>query len=778
MTSSTRKSLSIAALCGVFLLLEGPRTRGASKAINLDARAANSAESAVALDILTTFPPKVQNKVTNRAVGDSYSFNWVSAGPGGFSSRLGTGTTAGVGAQWVWQTSQTIYSFTGSACANDVCFTKIAGPDPAPTNSPAWRVPGRTLVPNAVTPSAGSLTSSLLTFFSPPQLLVEATSVVTPLANGLMAYNTTYTNHTGATVVVESSPAPLGCCPDEGMLNCDGTCVDYQNDPDNCGECGFSCEEYCGETAYCEPTCSYGYCYCDGGEFLVSAGGTSPSETMRSGSSRVFGRNLGVPVARPHGKGKGPEEAPVCIPGQTFEVPAGGSQTTCTAAGFLPKEVSSILTVCGDNVPDGETTCGSADPASSGTFMQFAPDESLPYPYPGIYITPYQVTVTEPSGDGVLSPGETGTVYISVLNAGSDPLLNPVGTLISPDIDLTDDGIDNPTSVVISPASSPYTPDLLGVPTPQPGDSCDDPALQLTPSVNTIAFGVTIPLGHPEDVARPFYLQFNEATLALGTPLVELPISLGVSSVSADLSIGLADATDPAQAGSALDYTVSFANHGPSDAANAKITVTLPAGVGLVGVDTPSGWACGSTTEVVTCTKASFAANSSGSFAVHTQLVACSGTVQRSVAAAIASDTHDEDLDDNTANETTQVVEVAPTVTITQPTADQTGSPPVTLPITIRFTSQAGTSPIVRETVGLESCVIWDGLTYGDRDGLLSDEQTLQTNKYILCQAMARCGFTILSYPRIRVTSTNACGGVGTDDVIIRKRLLKTEVCR
>lgn len=123
---------------------------------------------------------------------------------------------------------------------------------------------------------------------------------------------------------------------------------------------------------------------------------------------------------------------------------------------------------------------------------------------------------------------------------------------------------------------------------------------------------------------------------------------------------------------------------------------------------------------------------------------------------------------------------IPPTVTFLAPTHDQLALPPVTIPIRIQFAASdddGASGGILHEVIKLQGCVIYDGDTEGNRDGLLSDE-FIQLTKYNLCQFMARCGFTVLQYPTIRVESTDDCGGnTGFADRIIRKRLLKTEVC-
>src|SRR5437870_1482356 len=173
----------------------GKPARATSQNLDLDGKTANGSESNDSLTIVSTFPTTVKNKVTNKAIGDTFAFNWVSAGPGGFASSLPAGTSTGVGAAWTWTTSQTIFSFTGTTCTNDVCFTKTAGPDPVTGRGP-FQAPGRSLSSSGVTVSNASLTSSLITFFSPPTVLATATSRVQPLGGGAFTYTTRIENKT------------------------------------------------------------------------------------------------------------------------------------------------------------------------------------------------------------------------------------------------------------------------------------------------------------------------------------------------------------------------------------------------------------------------------------------------------------------------------------------------------------------------------------------------------------------------------------------------------
>src|SRR5262249_20153362 len=214
--------------------------------------------------ITTTAPPTVVNTITNKAVGQYFSFNWVSAAPGGWVDWMGPGSATGTGKKWTWQSSQAVYSFTGSTCANDICFTATnSAKTPIGTAFGSFRVPGRSLTPSGVTLSNASLTSSSISFFSPPKVGVIATSSSGAVAAGQIGFNTKLGNNLPNAVTVHVDAAPPGCCPHENQLNCGGTCVDYLTDPLNCGGCGVACApgQFC-DTGVCRSSCPPGQTLC------------------------------------------------------------------------------------------------------------------------------------------------------------------------------------------------------------------------------------------------------------------------------------------------------------------------------------------------------------------------------------------------------------------------------------------------------------------------------------------------------------------------------------
>lgn len=317
---------------------------GVSKDVDLD-RVNTAAESTVSLSVVTTSPVKIQNKITNRDVGQAFRFSWPSAGPGGFASSLGAGTTNGVGTIWTWQTTRQIYSFTGNQCTNDICLTRTTPADNA-SRGP-FSVPGRSLTTSNVTVTADSLSSSLITFFSPPQELFLYTSSVEQLAPGVFRYKTMLQNLTGQPITVDQSAGPLGCeteCGNsirEGSEVCDGSALN-----------GATCETFNSTgTLGCAQDCrSY------------DLSGCTPAmcgNHDREANEQCDGTDLGDHNCGDFGDS------------ESF----GGGSLSCNED--CTYDLSGCSNVCGNGVSDGKelcdgtdlngATCGSVSEGSTGT---------------------------------------------------------------------------------------------------------------------------------------------------------------------------------------------------------------------------------------------------------------------------------------------------------------------------------------------------------------------------------------------------------------------------
>jgi hypothetical protein len=103
-----------------------------------------------------------------------------------------------------------------------------------------------------------------------------------------------------------------------------------------------------------------------------------------------------------------------------------------------------------------------------------------------------------------------------------------------------------------------------------------------------------------------------------------------------------------------------------------------------------------------------------------------------------------------------------PTVAILAPPPN-TWITPSSIPMSLLFQSSdsdAASGGVVHEVLKLQGCVAYDGNTYGNGNGLLSDE-SISFTQAELCRISALCGFTTLTQPEIRVESTDCAGNVG-----------------
>jgi uncharacterized repeat protein (TIGR01451 family) len=153
---------------------------------------------------------------------------------------------------------------------------------------------------------------------------------------------------------------------------------------------------------------------------------------------------------------------------------------------------------------------------------------------------------------------------------------------------------------------------------------------------------------------------FRRAVAAAGTGLVE-PLEAR-RLLAADLAVTKVDNADPVAAGSNLTYTITVSQNGPADAPNARLTDTLPQNTTFVSFAAPAGWtttapAAGATGSV-TATRATLAVGTAPQ--AFTLVVRVDpATVTRTTlsnTATVTSDTTDPVPDNNSATETTQVI--------------------------------------------------------------------------------------------------------------------------
>lgn len=530
----------------------------ASKNVDLDGN--GSTESIVDLTVISSYPAKVKCKITNKS-SSPFTFSWPSAGPGGFTSSLVAGSSSGKGTIWDWQTGQAIYSYTGSICEKDICFTNST----TGASSGPFKVPGRSLSRTDVTYSSASLTSSLISFFSPPQVEVSVTSAFGPTADEGLVFKNVYTNKTPLDITLEFAPVPEGCCLEPSQLYCVTTesCVNYLEDVNNCGSCGNACAtgEACNNGS-CEPVCgspeAWMLCADGANNPVCTSYTTDPSNCGGCGNVCAAGATC---------------VSGACIPGVTLgtyaPVPPGTPAAECVFDGFtadlgpsesLAKwecspvlvkatEADTSLTVVSpvdedprDGIADLDQDGSVKIKVSTGTFVELIPS-SVPIGDVSPSIALVEL-VHEPSGDGLLQPGETGRFEVTVNNIGPLPLTNVSGVLSAPPFNAADFAqpgivVDPLPDLTIGVGSSPYgmlsgyspsSCDASGVNFSPPGPTAPsiDGAL-LPTSANSVLFEVTVPSNHPGDVAREFNLALSGKIDGLTDASFEIPFALGIA---------------------------------------------------------------------------------------------------------------------------------------------------------------------------------------------------------------------------------------------------------
>ena len=238
-------------------------SHGATVEIDLDDDPSNGAESTVTTKVLQNFPVKIENVVVNNTFGISFTFDWAGAGPGGFSSILTPGPD--VGTKWAWTTVSQVYSIsTPASFVEDPRGIPVFGAPPGGFVSPGgnarqFTLPGKSIFPNQVTASTASLTSSLITFFSPENTLATCASSFTP---GVFTQTITNTSGEDLVLTVEQED----CCLEPHQIICGDDCRSYLTDDTNCGDCGVTCayDEFC-DAGACAAICpGEGGELCDG----------------------------------------------------------------------------------------------------------------------------------------------------------------------------------------------------------------------------------------------------------------------------------------------------------------------------------------------------------------------------------------------------------------------------------------------------------------------------------------------------------------------------------
>jgi uncharacterized repeat protein (TIGR01451 family) len=141
------------------------------------------------------------------------------------------------------------------------------------------------------------------------------------------------------------------------------------------------------------------------------------------------------------------------------------------------------------------------------------------------------------------------------------------------------------------------------------------------------------------------------ATLYAGTygAVWQLTPPIGVD---ADLTLTLSDSPDPVTGTTPLTYTIAVSNTGPDTASSLSVTHTLPAGVAFDSA-VGSGWTCGESGGVVSCTRPILAVGAAPNITV--QMTPGPVTTVLVSSASVSAAEADPNLANNADSETTTV---------------------------------------------------------------------------------------------------------------------------
>lgn len=182
----------------------------------------------------------------------------------------------------------------------------------------------------------------------------------------------------------------------------------------------------------------------------------------------------------------------------------------------------------------------------------------------------------------------------------------------------------------------------------------EDPAGVPTCTLGSIGNGssamYTVNVTVDADTTGSINNQVSVASSREAAPGNESASEITTIGVQSDLTISKTDSVDPVNAGSALAYTVTVNNNGPSDANGVVVTDTLPAGVTFVSTsgcaEDPAG--------VPTCTLGSVSSGNSAMYTVNVTVDALTnGTITNNV--SVAASTPLINTGDDSTSEDTEV---------------------------------------------------------------------------------------------------------------------------
>ncbi len=153
--------------------------------------------------------------------------------------------------------------------------------------------------------------------------------------------------------------------------------------------------------------------------------------------------------------------------------------------------------------------------------------------------------------------------------------------------------------------------------------------------------------------------QFEQEPYGTGDYLYSIALGcLRGDEVHADLGIGIVDSPDPIHSNELLDLKIDVINQGPRMALEPHWTMSIPANTTLTNITGPSEWTCTTAGGLIDChTSTCFPAGSTATFSVQLRANECIQPGLMTHAATITSLTTDPNPINDTAMETTEIVD-------------------------------------------------------------------------------------------------------------------------
>jgi hypothetical protein len=352
----------------------------------------------------------------------------------------------------------------------------------------------------------------------------------------------------------------------------------------------------------------------------------------------------------------------------TGTLPAG--PITCTRPGPLAPETSvavPVLLSVPASLPVGPVAGGSAS-ANAGTTDPVATNNATTSPVTVSGSADLGVTTTKPT----IVPGETGSVVVTVANAGPSAADGPITVTYTP-----------PAGVEITALPAGCTGTLPGGPL-----TCT----VVGPLAPATSVSVTIPVRVLASAAPLTPLAGGSTTVASPTSdpvpannILAAPVTTAAGSADVSLTV-TTPAVVPGTTGTA---TLHLANVGPSDAAGPMtVLYTPPAGVSVVLASLPAGCAGTSAAGPITCTVAGPLATGAGVDVAVPVSVASGATPSGTLtggAASVSSPTADPAVTNNSA--ATDVTTLPGSANVTVAVAVPAISPAVTGQVVVTVTN-------------------------------------------------------------------------------------------